>query len=379
VMLTIQALLELDGYHVTATGSAQHALELLQSEQFEVLLTDLRLEGSNGLDLLGEQRLLAPGMVSIVLTGYGSLDSAVAALRNGAYDYLLKPCDVVELRSTVTRAMERGQMAMQLGEQVRQLEHANESVRALNLELEARVARATEELRSQVAARDEFMATVAHDLKSPLTFIKGMAGLRRRRAQSLPGAELLLEALGQIERAAGRMAQQLDAFVDDTRLQAGRPLDLVRQPTDLVRLAERAVREREESTDRHSLHVAHSWPAVIGNWDGQRLARVLDTLLANALRYSPRGGAVEVSIDVDGDMAVLTVKDRVEGIPPAELAGVFDGPLFGPDAPGRFPGTGIGLAGVQAIVALHGGSVQVQSEVGHGSTFTVRLPLGIER
>jgi signal transduction histidine kinase len=109
-----------------------------------------------------------------------------------------------------------------------------------------------------------------------------------------------------------------------------------------------------------------------------RLGRVLDNLLDNAVKYSPRGGAVLVSIGVDGTalqpMAVLSVADRGEGIPPTDLPHIFVRFHRGRNV-GRIPGTGIGLAGVQRIVELHSGTISAQSEVGQGTTFTVRLPL----
>ena len=143
----------------------------------------------DGIELIGELRTRWPRTVPILITGYASMDSAIKALREGAYDYLVKPCDVLELRTTIARGLEKSRLSSELRDRVRELESANDTNRALNLELEERVELATAELRKQIALRDEFMATVSHDLKSPLTFIKGMANLRRRRAeQSRHGA-----------------------------------------------------------------------------------------------------------------------------------------------------------------------------------------------
>src|SRR6266516_1310394 len=114
VTVTLAGVLELDGYGVMASTSGEIALELMRSHPFDVVLTDLRMEGVDGFDLLRELRKISPGSVAIVLTGYGSLDSAVQALRDGAYDYLVKPCDVLELRTTVARGIERAQLASQL-------------------------------------------------------------------------------------------------------------------------------------------------------------------------------------------------------------------------------------------------------------------------
>jgi signal transduction histidine kinase len=375
VMLTIEGILELDGYAVTATSSGAHALELLKTEHFDVMLTDLCLEEVDGLALIHELHERSPESVAIMLTGYASLDSAVKALREGAYDYLYKPCDVLELRTAVARGLERCQLARMLRDRVDDLVQANETIRALNLELEARVEKATAELREQITAKDDFMATVSHDLKSPLTFIKGMAGLKRRRAVVTPETQPLLDALEQIESSAGRMAQQLDELVDASRLQVGRSLDLRCSPTDLVGLARSAAAERQLTSDRHVLRVTTELPELVGNWDEIRLGRVLDNLLDNAVKYSPRGGAIEVVISQDGDSAVASVSDFGVGIPEADLTHVFERFRRGANVEGRIPGTGIGLAGVRAIVELHKGHITVESRVGHGSTFTLRLPL----
>jgi signal transduction histidine kinase len=375
VVVTVQGVLELDGYDIKATTSAAEAIALIEQEHFDVVLTDLRMEEAEGTDLLKALGDHSRDTSAIVLTGYGSLDSAIHVLRDGAYDYLLKPCDPDELRATVARAIERSRMAIQLRQRVRELEQANETIRALNLELEARVAEATVELREQITARDEFMSTVSHDLKSPLTFIKGMASLRRRKV--VPTAETgpLVDALEQIEASAGRMAGQLDELVDASRLAAGRSIDLRLERIDLVNLARRAVKQHQQTTDRHALYVSTALPELFGNWDGLRLSRVLDNLLDNAVKFSPRGGTVEVGVDTDGELAVLSVTDRGEGIPAADLPHIFERFRRGRNVEGRIPGTGIGLAGVQSIVELHQGTITVASEVGQGTTFTIRLPI----
>ena len=129
------------------------------------------------------------------------------------------------------------------------------------------------------------------------------------------------------------------------------------------------------------LQVSTELSELVGNWDVTRLGRVLDNLLDNAVKYSPRGGAVLVNIGLDGTalerMAVLSVVDRGEGIPQTDLPHIFERFHRGRNV-GHIPGTGIGLAGVQRIVELHGGTISALSEVGQGTTFTVRLPLMLE-
>jgi signal transduction histidine kinase len=281
---------------------------------------------------------------------------------------------VLDLRTTVARAVEHSRLQAQLHTRLRDLEQANETIRALNLELEARVDQATAELREQISARDEFMSTVSHDLKSPLTFIKGMANLRRRRAAHTEENKPFLDALEQIEASAGRMAQQLDELVDASRLESGSPLALRRESTDLVELARKSVSEHQQTTDRHALCVLTDQAELVGNWDRIRLGRVLDNLLDNAVKFSPRGGVVEVSIGSRDGMAVLSVSDRGEGIPPDDLPHIFERFRRGGNVEGRIPGTGIGLAGVQTIIELHAGTIQVESLVGVGTRFTISLP-----
>jgi signal transduction histidine kinase len=321
---------------------------------------------------------LSPESLTITLTGYASLDTALKALREGAYDYLIKPCDVLELRTTVKRGLERSRMGTQLRKRLEELEQANETIRALNLELEQRVERATADLREQITARDEFMATVSHDLKSPLTFIKGMSSLRRRRAVHTPDTAPLIDALEQIENGAGRMAQMLDDLVDAGQLEAGRPLELRRDSTDLVALARQSVSEHQQTTDRHVVQLRTDLADLVGIWDRVRLGRVFDNLLSNAVKYSPRGGAIVVHVDADGQpptWAIVRVSDSGEGIPAADLPHIFERFRRGRDVEGRIPGTGVGLSGVRSILEQHGGSIDVQSAVGEGTTVTVRLPL----
>jgi DNA-binding NtrC family response regulator len=164
VLTSIRGILELETYHVVGTTSGREAVTLAAQQFFDVVLTDLRLDDLDGLQIVRELRRQSPDSVPIVLTGYASLDSAVKALREGAYDYLVKPCDVLELRMTIARGIERSRLAAQLRKRVRELEQANETIRALNLELERRVDEATAELREEITERDEFTAAVSHDL-----------------------------------------------------------------------------------------------------------------------------------------------------------------------------------------------------------------------
>src|SRR3712207_6330560 len=110
VAVTMQAVLEQEGYRVWSATSATQARRLFGQEELDVVLLDLRVDTTDGIDLMRELRGRQPDCVPIMLTGYASLESAVRAIREGAYDYLVKPCDLDELKLTIARAVERGNL-----------------------------------------------------------------------------------------------------------------------------------------------------------------------------------------------------------------------------------------------------------------------------
>ncbi len=227
-----------------------------------------------------------------------------------------------------------------------------------------------------IRARDEFVATVSHDLSNPLATIKGHVQLLRRavKRDAAPPPSQLDTRLATLEGAATDMERLIGDLLDAARLQAGRPLDLRRQPADLVVLARRAADAYERLSDRHSLRVSTTVSEARGQWDIGRVQRVLANLLANAIKYSPAGGDVMVSVDVEDLWAVLTVRDQGLGIPASDLPHVFERFHRGTNVE-RISGTGLGLAGAKDVVEQHGGSIEVMSEEGHGTTVVVRLPL----
>jgi signal transduction histidine kinase len=232
-----------------------------------------------------------------------------------------------------------------------------------------------------IRTRDEFLASASHDLKNPLTTIKGTAQALRRRAEregALDPARVAA-ALEGLDSAATKMAAQIDALLDVARLQMGRPLELARRPTDLVALARRSAAEYQQTTESHRIGVEASETELVGAWDPTRLERVLGNLLDNAIKYSQKGGDITVHLAREGAGAgawvVLTVRDRGMGIPAADVPRIFERFRRGANVVGRIGGAGIGLAGVRQIVEQHDGTIAVESQEGRGSTFTVRLPL----
>lgn len=228
--------------------------------------------------------------------------------------------------------------------------------------------------------KDQFLSAVAHDLRTPLTTIKGRAQMLQRRLDHSPGdIAQVREGLMRIDASAARMITLINELLDVANIQLGRALNLDVRPTDLVSLAADAVREHQQATDRHTISFLADMPELIGQWDGSRLERVLANLLSNAIKYSPRGGHIAVRVARervhDAPWALLTIRDEGVGIPDDDLPHIFERFHRARNVQGKVPGTGIGLAAVREIVEQSGGSVSVDSREEDGTTFTVRLPL----
>jgi PAS domain S-box-containing protein len=242
------------------------------------------------------------------------------------------------------------------------------------------------QVQDAVRIRDEFLSSVSHDLKSPLTAIKGRAQLIRRRLArgEVSGTSAWTsEGLDQIDDTATNMTTLINELLEVAHLQIGQPLELDRRPTDLVRLVQQRVAEYGQVSEGHRIDLVTELATLFGDWDARRLDRVLSNLIGNATKFSPEGGRVTLRLTreetPDGPVAVLSVQDEGIGIPSADLPHIFERFHRAGNVVGRITGTGLGLYGVKRIVEQHGGTIQAESEEGLGSTFTVRLPLSQRR
>jgi excisionase family DNA binding protein len=228
--------------------------------------------------------------------------------------------------------------------------------------------------------RDEFLGSISHDLRTPLTSITGLSQLLLRQASRGPTteSERVTKALQQVDASAARMAAMIDELLDLTRLESGRPLSLNRASTDALELVRRVVGQHQRGAGEHRLTLDTDLAALAVCWDSARMARVLSNLLSNAVKYSPDGGAIVVRLSseqVDGQPWLrLTVEDQGLGIPAADLPHVFERFHRAGNVQGRFKGSGIGLAGSKQIVEQHGGTIVVESRENAGTSVTVCLP-----
>jgi signal transduction histidine kinase len=412
VTITMAAILEMDGYSVATALRAADALEQIRAEEFDLVLTDLRLDDFDGMDVLAAARGRSPDTVGIVLTGYASMESAVKALREGAYDYMLKPADVEELRATVARGIERRKLGQQLRARVAELEEANRTINELNDGLQDRVAQATAELQARVQDLDEaraelqsgyeklqeldklksqFLSIASHELKTPITAMSGFVQIAVRRIKRRLGAgrpneadwrkeeETLLEQLEVVQRQTAKLARLVDELLDVSRIESGR-LELRVAEVDLPELVAEVMRRHQLMTTKHDLRLQYDPAHQLGvRGDRDHLEQVLNNLIGNAMKYSPDGGVIDVRVTRVGEQEVeFAIADHGIGIRPAELARVFGLFYRSPDRLARdVGGMGLGLYITKEIVDRHNGRIWAESEIGKGTTFHVALPATI--
>jgi PAS domain S-box-containing protein len=230
------------------------------------------------------------------------------------------------------------------------------------------VLRDISERRQHDQQRQDFIAMVAHDLKNPLTTMKGYAQLLQRRGAYSE------RNVATIVSQANRLERLIDDLRDVARIDAGQ-LALDRAPVDLAALVRTNVEESRALSEAHTIDLETPDEPVIGAWDAGRLAQVIENLLSNAVKYSPDGGAIHVCVTANEHEAQLVVIDEGIGIPPEALARVFER-FYRSDTgvAANRKGLGLGLYISKALVEAHGGTIAVEPLSPTGSAFSVTLP-----
>ncbi|MDQ5853563.1 MAG: GAF domain-containing sensor histidine kinase, partial [Chloroflexota bacterium] len=301
------------------------------------------------------------------------------AAQRGTACGMIAPAHVIiplVAREHVLGAIAFGWNASDRGYDAAELQLAEEIARRAALAVDhARLYRAAQDA---LRMRDEFVSIAAHELKTPLTTLRGSAELLQRRAtqaQPYTLSDRDQRMLRVIEQQSRRLQQQIDTLLDLSHIQAGH-LSLNPRPMDLCHLVGRVVDDIQPTLEQHEVTFSCEDSPVIVHADELRLEQVLQNLLQNAVKYSPDGRAITVRVTQQGTEAHIAVSDQGIGIPPEARARVFERFYRAPNAAGAgSKGLGIGLAVVADIVTRHGGRVEVTSAEGQGSTFTVCLPV----
>ena len=341
-------------YETTGFSAPGDALAAIQQPgKFDLILADLMMPEMDGISLLKAALAVDPDLVGIVMTGQGTIDTAVQAMKAGAVDYILKPFKLSAILPVLSRALS-----------IRRL-------RAENAELTRRVRQRTAELEEANKELEAFSYSVSHDLRAPLRAVNGFTGMvLARYADQIPTEAKRL--LVQVDAGAKRMAQLIDDLLRFSRL-SRQPLS--KGGVNISEMVHSVVQElRAEAGEREiETHIAEL-PEIYG--DESLLRQVFVNLLSNAFKFTRNKKAlIEVGCDTAGPENVFFVRDNGAGFDMAyaqRLFTVFQR-LHSED---QFEGTGVGLSIVQRIVQRHGGRIWAQAEVGNGATFFVALPKG---
>ena len=340
------------GYTVTGATTPNDALGLMRQQQFDVMLTDLHLPEMDGIALLRAALEIDPTLSVIMMTGFGTIDTAVDAMKAGAVDYVVKPFKLKSVIAIISRALA-----------VRQLRQEND---LLNRRLGLR----TQELEAANKELEAFSYSVSHDLRAPLRTIEGFTETLIEDCEN-GNKENFQEYGRRIKRGVRRMASMID---DLLRMATAVRTEVKRSEVDLGRIAQDIMAKFQAQSPERKIELSVA-DNIMALGDPGLLQLVMENLLANAWKYTGRCEVARIEVEArrkEGETE-FSVRDNGVGFDMA-----YAGKLFVPfqrlHSPNEFEGTGIGLATVQRIINRHGGRIRAEAEPGKGATFTFTLP-----
>ncbi len=360
-----KALSRIAGFRVEVAENADEALQRIQKERFDLVLTDLKMPGKDGLQLLSEISKTNPDILTVMMTGHGTIDSALEAMRRGASDYLMKPLNLEEIIVRLQKVLEERQRFVRLKDFAIQLEKANQELRRLD------------------AMKSEFVSVASHELRTPLSAIKNAVQL------VLSGKtgeinETQAKFLSMAERNINRLTNILNNLLNLSRIESGK-MEFNFQELDLKGVIEFVSNSLKLQAENKSIQlkwdIADPLPSVYG--DREKIEQILTNLIGNAIKFTPEGGKVLIIARAfledesrSKKMVSISIQDNGIGIPKEHLGQIFEkfyqveGSLHRSTG-----GTGLGLAITKGLVEAHQGKIWVESELGKGSTFTFTLPI----
>jgi signal transduction histidine kinase len=358
-LLSLEALLRRDGLVLLKARSGDDALELLLQHDVALALVDVQMPGLNGFELAelmrGNERTRR---IPIIFVTAGNADSRrrFRGYEAGAVDFIHKPIESDILRS-------KADVFFELYRQRQQIAIQRDELKAHSDALEEADRR-----------KDEFLATLAHELRNPLAPVRHGLDILRKSPDSADAAEIR----EMMDRQLVHLVRLIDDLLDVSRVSQGK-IEFRKERIQVADVVRSALESSQPLIDsaRHSLTLDVPPEPTWLDADLTRLAQVVGNLLNNAAKYTPDGGRIGLSVRTDGDDAVIAVSDNGLGIPADMQSKVFQLFTQVENHTGRARGgLGIGLALVKQLVAMHDGSVSAESAgTDQGSVFTVRIPL----
>lgn len=362
-MVQLAMSLMADGFEVAATTKADEAFALAERDQFYVALVGAAIAFAKhtGIELAQKLREIDPDLRLILMVDRfppeAALKGVSTAVEFGLDDCLLKPAEPARVRVAIQRALERRKVLLENQRLLTELAVSNDKLGQLN------------------GFQQKFFATVAHDVKNPLTAIRGYAELMGWKVKEPE----VLKCVGHIQTSAKTLEGLVSDLVDFAAIESGK-LRVNLGPCNLLQTVEE-VRSRIEVVAGQRkqwfiVDVPKELPALLG--DGLRLGQVIQNLCTNAVQYTSEGGKVTLSVEQNGADVTVSVRDTGIGISKEDLPRVFQR-FFQTEAAQKMrrAGFGLGLKIAQEIVKTHGGAMGVESEVGKGSRFFFTIPIPV--
>jgi signal transduction histidine kinase len=370
----LESMLRGNGHEVVSVGNGLEALDRLQREPFDLIVSDVLMPHMDGFQLCREvkKRQALKDIPFIFYTAtYTDRKDEELALSLGASRFIIKPVEpdrFVGLVRDVLREQERGEAPAPR----EPIESEVEYLRIYNDRLVRKLEHKVRQLEEAVRARDEFLSVASHELRTPITsLLLAVQSIASGTHSCLPPEANRLLAVG--EAQCKRLSKLVDQLLDVARIRGGR-LHLDRTPVDLAVVVRDVIQRYAEeiSASRSPVATRISGP-IVGDWDRLRLEQVVGNLLSNALKFGA-GKPIEITLEAFQGKARLTVADVGIGIKSDRLPTIFE-PFERAVSPREYGGLGLGLFIVRRIVQAHGGNVTVSSQDGQGTRIRVELPL----
>lgn len=360
------------GYRVLTASNATEALDLVKNEQPEVVLLDYFMPGKDGFSTLKDIKSNFPDIYVVILTGKGSEEIAVALMKAGASDYVLKPFVNQDLVERVEKVLKVREMEIRNRELIQERDRLLQEIEAWNQMLELRVEEKTLELQSvqQEIVQTEKMSTLgyisagmAHEIRNPLNSIGLYVQLLKGSLDDPERDEFLEKIEMEVRRIDGILRKLMDAVK--------RPRYHLQQ-VSVPKVIDSLLDLYQSRAKMHGIHIERDYRVIPPNIlaDASEVEQIFSNLFANSIDEMVDGGILKIVLDQNEDSIHIDVIDTGKGIPHEDLQRVFD-----PFYTTKTSGTGLGLSVVLRIIRTYNGKIEVKSETGKGTTFSVSLPL----